>query len=134
MKGALTVAAAARAGATVAVDLDRFPDRRVRVNNGTPRPITVDQRVLRERPDVVARFLAVLLQAADWAASGEADRRIPGLHPSLARGGLELLAQQEAFLRAQGYLPNPVDLLSWIDPTPLGAARDMVEARRGTRR
>ena len=81
VKGALTVAAAVRAGATVAVDLDRFPDRRVRVNNGTPRPITVDQRVLRERPDIVARFLAVLLQAADWAADGAADRRTAGLHP-----------------------------------------------------
>ena len=50
---------------------------------------------------------------------------------SLARDGLDLLAQQEGFLRAQGYLPNPVDILSWIDPAPLGAARDMVEARRG---
>jgi ABC-type nitrate/sulfonate/bicarbonate transport system substrate-binding protein len=65
VKGALAVEAARGLGAAVVVDLDRFPDRRLRVNNGTPRPITVEQRLLDERPDVVARFLATVLRAAD---------------------------------------------------------------------
>ena len=50
-----------------------YPDRRVRVNNGTPRPITVHQRLLDERPDLVARFLSVLLRASDWAAEHPSD-------------------------------------------------------------
>jgi ABC-type nitrate/sulfonate/bicarbonate transport system substrate-binding protein len=130
VKGAVAVEAAQQFGAAIVVDLDRFPDRRVRVNNGTPRPITVDQRVLDERPDVVARFLAVLLQAAHWARERPEPSIGGDLHPSLAREALRLLCEQHRFLRAQGFLPGDVDVMSWIDPAPLGAARDIVEARR----
>src|ERR1700722_15092497 len=41
VKGASAVEAAKRRGLQVAIDLDRFPDLRTPVNNGTPRPITV---------------------------------------------------------------------------------------------
>ncbi|MFI6843952.1 hypothetical protein [Kitasatospora sp. NPDC050467] len=54
--------AALRDGAVDAVyvkgALDAAPDRRARVNNGTPRPVTVHQRLLDDRPELVARFLA----------------------------------------------------------------------------
>ena len=73
VKGAVGVEAGEKAGTRVLLDLDAYPDRRARVNNGTPRPITVHQRLLDERPDLVARFLSVLLKAADWAAEHPSD-------------------------------------------------------------
>lgn len=148
VKGAVAVEAARRAGAEVAVELDELPDRRFRVNNGTPRPITVHQQLLDDHPDLVARFLAVLLRAADWAAGQpeEVDRILgaetgagadgvagayrPGthltLHPDLSAERLALLAAQEAGLRAHGFLPEPVDVAVWADPEPLRRAAALV--------
>ncbi|MET9386328.1 ABC transporter substrate-binding protein [Streptomyces sp. NPDC002928] len=145
VKGALAVEAARRAGVEVAVELDELPDRRHRVNNGTPRPITVHQSLLDDHPDLVDRFLAVLLHAADWAADRPEDvARILGaetgagaegvqgayrpgthrtLHPDLSEERLTLLAQQEHALRAHGFLPEPVDVRAWADPEPLRRAR-----------
>ncbi|MCM2410418.1 ABC transporter substrate-binding protein [Streptomyces sp. RKAG290] len=144
VKGALAVEAARRAGAEVAVELDDLPDRRFRVNNGTPRPITVHQQLLDDHPGLVDRFLAVLLRAADWAAGqpAEVDRILgaetgagadgvagayrPGthltLHPDLSAERLALLAAQESGLRAHGFLPEPVDVAAWADPEPLRRA------------
>ncbi|MEV6154484.1 ABC transporter substrate-binding protein [Nonomuraea sp. NPDC052129] len=139
VKGALAVEAALRHGVEVGIDLDQVPDRRARVNNGTPRPITVHQRLLDEHPDVVARFLGVLVRAADWAAQHPAEvarilgaetgagatgvtaAYVPGasLHLSLSPERLDLLARQERFLRAHGFLESPVDVAAWADHTPL---------------
>ncbi|MGW5000708.1 ABC transporter substrate-binding protein [Streptomyces hydrogenans] len=144
VKGALAVESARRAGAEVAVELDALPDPAHRVNNGTPRPLTVHQDLLDRHPDLVARFLAVLLRAADWAAGEPAEvARILGaetgagaegvagayragthrtLHPDLSDTRLDLLARQEAALRAHGFLPEPVDIRAWADPEPLRRA------------
>ncbi|WP_051837931.1 ABC transporter substrate-binding protein [Streptomyces sp. NRRL WC-3742] len=152
VKGALAVEAARRIGAEVAVDLDALPDRRARVNNGTPRPVTVHQRLLDERPDLVARFLAVLLDAADWAAdrpeevarilraeTGAGAEGVAGayaagghrtLHLDLSGERLDLLAQQERFLREWGFLAAPVDIATWAAPEPLRAARELLRERR----
>ena len=72
--GDQAVAAAQRYGLHVAIDLNGHPDPRVRVNDGSLRPITVHQTLLDARPDLVTRFLSVLLDAAEWAAAypGEA--------------------------------------------------------------
>ncbi|MFD9684284.1 ABC transporter substrate-binding protein [Kitasatospora sp. NPDC001309] len=152
VKGALAVEAARRIGAEVAVELDAAPDRRARVNNGTPRPVTVHQRLLDEHPELVARFLAVLLEAADWAAerpvevarilqaeTGAGAEGVEGayaagshrtLHLDLSEERLGLLAQQERFLAGQGFLAAPVDIRAWADPEPLRAARDLLRGRR----
>ncbi|MCX4745346.1 ABC transporter substrate-binding protein [Kitasatospora sp. NBC_01287] len=152
VKGALAVEAARRFGAEVAVELDEAPDRRARVNNGTPRPVTVHQDLLDSRPDLVVRFLAVLLDAADWAAghpvevarilsaeTGAGAEGVHGayaadghrtLHLSLARERLDLLAQQERLLHRHGFLPEPVDLAAWADPEPLRAAEALRAGRR----
>jgi ABC-type nitrate/sulfonate/bicarbonate transport system substrate-binding protein len=150
VKGAPGLEAATRAGALVALDLDDHPDRATRVNNGTPRPITVHQCLLDTQPDVVARFVAVLLRAADWAASrpeevatvlarethaGAAsvagayrDGFHTSLHPSLARDRLALLEQQKDFLLAHGFLDADVDVAAWVDHTTLDAARGLLAA------
>ncbi|MQY27566.1 ABC transporter substrate-binding protein [Nocardia aurantia] len=155
VKGALAVEAAARHDAVVALDLDSFPDKGIRINNGTPRPVTVHQRLLDEHPEIVSRFLAVLLEAADWAAANPADvPRIlaaetgagaagvagayawtghPDLRLDLSGPRLELLARQEHFLRDHGFLAAPVDVAAWADPAPLAAATALVSARAGRR-
>ncbi|MFJ5229696.1 ABC transporter substrate-binding protein [Kitasatospora sp. NPDC088391] len=151
VKGALAVEAARRYGAVPAVELDTLPDRRHRVNNGTPRPITVHQQLLDEQPELVVRFLAVLLRAADWAADRPAETaRILGaetgagpegvagayaagghrtLHPDLSADRLDLLARQERFLAGQGFLADRVDVHDWADPAPLAAARALLDRR-----
>lgn len=140
-------------GAVVAVDLDALPDRRHRVNNGTPRPITVHESLLRARPDLVVRFLRRTLQAADWAAAHPAQVRAilaretrsgadgvrtayaegfhTALHPSLAPDRLELLGQQERFLREHGYLAEQVSVEEWVAPEPLAEARALDAAAAG---
>jgi ABC-type nitrate/sulfonate/bicarbonate transport system substrate-binding protein len=144
VKGAVAVEAARRVGAEVAVELDDLPDRAHRVNNGTPRPITVHQRLLDDHPGLVDRFLAVLLRAADWAADRPAEvARILGaetgagpdgvrgayradahrsLHPDLSEERLALLAHQAGALHRHGFLPEPVDVRAWADPEPLRRA------------
>jgi len=151
VKGAVGVEAGEAAGARVLVDLDLLADRRLRVNNGTPRPITVHQALLDERPDLVARFLAVLLRAADWSADHPADvaRILSGetgagssgvagayrndyhrtLHPDLSEERLALLDDQQAFLALHGFIAGPVDVAAWADPAPLVAARALVDTR-----
>ncbi|GII67145.1 monooxygenase [Sphaerisporangium krabiense] len=129
-------------GLPVAIDLGVHPDKRVRVNDATLRLITVDQLLLDIRPDVVARFLRVLLDAADWAAAyprqavllaGENDGT-PGrgwdapppgladLRVDLSAERLGLLAEQERFLRSHGFLESAVDVHGWADGTALAAA------------
>lgn len=146
-KGAVALETAQRYGVRVAIELDDVPDRRSRINNGTPRPITVHQVLLDERPDIAARFLATLIKASDWAAgnpaglarilaaeTGSGSVGVTGaykhrdLHADLSPERLSLLAEQERFLRGQGFLPSPVDVAAWADPEPLRAARKLATA------
>jgi ABC-type nitrate/sulfonate/bicarbonate transport system substrate-binding protein len=136
-KGAVALETAARYGAVVGIELDAAPDKRSRVNNGTPRPITVHQRLLDERPDLAVRFLSVLVRASNWAAGNPADvarilaaetgsgaagvtgaYRHRDLHVDLSPERLRLLAGQEQFLRAHGFLESPVQVPAWADHAP----------------
>lgn len=148
VKGARAAEQAAQLGLAVAVDLDAHPDPRTRVNNGTPRPITVHEDLLAERPEVVIGFLVQTLRAAEWAASSlEEVRAILGretrsgsdgvvtayrndfhtaLHPDLSGERLDLLRVQKDFLRLHGFLASDVDLGAWLAPEPLAEARKKV--------
>jgi ABC-type nitrate/sulfonate/bicarbonate transport system substrate-binding protein len=144
-KGAVAVETARRHGTRIAIELDTVPGKHARVNNGTPRPITVHQRMLDERPDIVVRFLTVLARAADWAASnpeevarilaaetGSGPAGVLGaykhagqfrdLHIDLSPERLDLLAEQELFLRTHGFIGSPVQIPTWADHAPLHAA------------
>src|SRR5690606_25762763 len=57
VKGAAAVDAAKAAGAVVGIDLDALPDRKYRINNGTPRPITVHEDLIENHFDELVRFL-----------------------------------------------------------------------------
>ncbi|TMR25042.1 ABC transporter substrate-binding protein [Nonomuraea turkmeniaca] len=149
-KGARAAEQAKEIGAVVAVDLDAYPDRRTRVNNGTPRPITVHERLLDEHPDLVIGFLTQTLRAADWARdnldrvreilAGEtrsgADAVATAyrgdfhhsLHPDLSPERLDLLRIQKDFLLVHGFLDADVDLGAWVAPGPLASARERLDA------
>jgi ABC-type nitrate/sulfonate/bicarbonate transport system substrate-binding protein len=151
VKGASAVDAAQRIGAVVGIDLDAFADRKFRVNNGTPRPITVHEDLLTHHFDIVVRFLAQTLRAADWArtdlagvhgilqsetrsgAAGVAtayrnDFHL-SLHPSLSDDLIDLFQIQKNFTLLHGILDRDFDLESWIDRRPLEAARKLLEER-----
>jgi ABC-type nitrate/sulfonate/bicarbonate transport system substrate-binding protein len=155
VKGASSAQAALENDLRVAVDLDAHPDKRYRVNNGTPRPITVHERILDEHPELVVKFLAESLRAADWAVdhldevrtilAGETWASAAGvetayrngfhrsLHPDLSDGRVELFARQKEFLLVHGFLAADFELESWIDRGPLEAARALLDAEGGQR-
>jgi ABC-type nitrate/sulfonate/bicarbonate transport system substrate-binding protein len=152
VKGAAALEAAQIRGAVVGIDLDALPSRRSRVNNGTPRPITVHEELLRQRPELVIEFLAQSLLAADWAADNlDAVRQVLAaetgsgadgvrlayregfhrtLHPNLDPERLELLRIQKAFLLRYGFLSADFSFDSWVDPQPLRLANELLAARR----
>jgi ABC-type nitrate/sulfonate/bicarbonate transport system substrate-binding protein len=146
VKGAAAADAAERLGLVVGVDLDAYPSRLARINNGTPRPIVVHQHMLDNHLGLVERFLEQTLRAADWAATHHADLKpilaketwssIAGvetayrngfhraLHPALSPDRVGMLATQAEFLWLSGFLESPVDVAAWIDPRPLAAAAE----------
>ncbi len=148
VKGAAALDGAREAGVVVGIDLDRLPDPRFRVNNGTPRPITVHQDLIDNHFDHLVRFLAATLRAADWAADnvdelrgflqsetrGSVESVISAygedfhrtLHPTLDADRLELFEQQKKFLLVHGFLDADFDLSSWVDERPLAAALALV--------
>jgi len=149
VKGASAVDAAKRYGAVVGIDIDNFTDRRYRVNNGTPRPITVHEDFIENHFDIVVRFLAQTLRAADWAASelegvhailksetrsgdeGVATAYRNGFHkslqPTLSGELLDLFRIQKNFTWIHGVLDRDFDLDAWVDPRPLAAARQWLD-------
>lgn len=152
VKGARAQEIAREHGLRVAVDLDATESKRLRVNNGTPRPITVHADLLESRPEVVIGFLAQSLRAADWAAGNlDGVREVlqretlsgpegvlaaygtefhKGLHPSLSDERVELIGIQKQFLYTHGFLAADFDLESWVAREPLERAREIVAAER----
>jgi len=145
VKGAAGAEAAARLGLVAGVDLDAYPSRLARVNNGTPRPITVHEHMLEHHFDLVVRFLEQTLRAADWASTNlprlqnilaqETLAGIPAvaaayrndfhrsLHPELSAERVDMLQKQANFLWLHGFLDTSVDVSRWIDGRALDAAQ-----------
>lgn len=149
VKGAAAVDAARRLGAQVGIDLDQLPERRFRVNNGTPRPITVHQSLIDDHFDLLVRFLAQTLRAADWAkthlaetleilqsetragSEGVQAAYRNGFHldlaPDLSEERVELFRQQKNFQLLHGLLDRDFDFDAWIDRRPLEAAQRLLQ-------
>ncbi len=130
------------------IDLNEQPDPLDRLSAGSPRPVTVDRQTLNDHPEAVARYLAVLLKTAEWAAthphevlqavaaetsaSEDVVRRAFGerLHqafvPQLTPVYLEGLRRQKDWLLAEGFIPNDFDFDAWIDPAPLQQAQALL--------
>ena len=143
VKGALGLETARLIGAVIVTDLGAHPDPKVRINNGTPRTLTVDQGLIDARPDLVQRFLARIIDAGGWAAAhpaetiayiaretGSSDGWVRAAYGKdahtrlgtfLAEDAIEALVDFKDFLFAQGFIPNDFDARAWIDPEPLAA-------------
>ena len=128
-------------GLHVAVDLASHPDPLVRANNCTPRTMTVDQHLLDQRPDLVARFVARVHAAGEWAKHhadeavrfigdetstasawvryGHGDRVHESLGIELSDTSIAALDDLKNFLVAFHYLPADFAIRQWIDPQPL---------------
>jgi ABC-type nitrate/sulfonate/bicarbonate transport system substrate-binding protein len=145
LRGAPGFAAARDPDLRELADLNTLADPLQRTNNGTPRPITVDRVFLDRHPDIVRRYLSVLVRTAAWArrhpdqvaqllmadnpgcsvqdvagAHGASLHR--GLLPSLSPLHLAGLAAQKDFLLDWGYIRKNFDIQQWIDPAPLQLA------------
>ena len=150
VKGASSVDAARQHGAVVGIDIDKLPERRFRVNNGTPRPITVHEDLIENHFDLLVRFLYQTLRAAEWAKTnlagvqailqGEARASSEGvaaayrdgfhqtLAPDLSAERVELFRQQKNFQLVHGFLDRDFDYDAWIDRRPLEEARRRLES------
>jgi ABC-type nitrate/sulfonate/bicarbonate transport system substrate-binding protein len=139
-------------GARVVYDLSTHPDPIARFHNSVPKVLTVNAGFLDERPDLVARVVARLLEAADWAKEnveqavhfvaleqGSSDGLIEAtygpklaeeLELNLASDNIARLAAQKTFLLNRGFIEKDFDLNQWIDAGPLRAAHALLLERR----
>jgi ABC-type nitrate/sulfonate/bicarbonate transport system substrate-binding protein len=140
-------------GANVVFDVGRdVPDKVARANNAFPEALTVSGRLAAERPDLVARVVARVIEAAEWAKThhretvtfiareqGAAEDLVeltygPELSQTfevnLADDKVAAIASQKAFLLRTGFIPADFDLKAWIDHRPLALAHELVAKRR----
>jgi ABC-type nitrate/sulfonate/bicarbonate transport system substrate-binding protein len=117
---------------------------RPRGSPGRLQILTVSTQLVRTRRDLVARYVCGLFRAADWAAShasaawrviaaevgvaeewahaGYAPQTVADLHPQIADDLLDTLQNRSDFLHRRGFIPRPVDVRRWLDPSPLHTA------------
>jgi ABC-type nitrate/sulfonate/bicarbonate transport system substrate-binding protein len=132
-------------GARVLVDLGKHPERRFRINNGTPLALTASGALIEERPDLVARWLGNVIDAAEWARkyrdktlriiaaeSGVAEEialeafgeGLPDqLSPDLSDEKVAALNSQKEFLLRHGFIGKDFDIETFITRAPLAEAQ-----------
>jgi len=151
-KGSRGLEIADTIGAISVFDLGKHPDPKVRVNNGSPRTLTVDAGLLERNPDVVVRLLKRVLQAGRWAeahprealayvaretfSSEQAVERAYGkdvgahLKTDLEESSIVALDDFKNFLSDFGFLVRDFDVRSWVEPWPLAQARKELAAEQ----
>ena len=144
VKGAHGAELANQLGAVVVADIGNHPDRLVRANNATPRTLTVDGELVRQRPDAVARITRAILDGGAWAEAHPNETRAyiaretgsndewvrfaygddlhQQLRTDLAEENLTALQHFTDFLHQHGFLPNSFDVRAWSEPSALAAA------------
>lgn len=145
VKGAEGLVLANQIGATIVSEFGFHTDAKIRINNGTPRPLTVDAKFAEERPDLVTELVATVSRIADWAethpeetvrfiareigVSEEAVRVANGkdvhrhLRLTLDPEQIEAIAHFKDFLLEWGFIPADFDVADWIDDRFLEEAR-----------
>lgn len=143
LKGARALGTVEQHGLAVVVDIGNHPDPLIRANNGTPRPLTVDGHLAENRPDVVRRILGRVIDAGTWAAAHPEEtaayiaREVgasvdlvqraygPDLHRHLGTGldpaHVAGFTDFIAWLHRHGFIPQAIDVSTWIDSTALNA-------------
>lgn len=144
VKGAEGIVLANQIGAVVVSEFGFHPDANIRINNGTPRPLTVDARFLDEHFDLVTDLVETVGQVAAWAAAnpdnavrfianeiGVGEDAIwaangPDVHKhltlSLDNDQIAAFDHFKNFLQEWGFIPADFDVFAWIDRRPLEAA------------
>ncbi|TCQ08978.1 ABC-type nitrate/sulfonate/bicarbonate transport system substrate-binding protein [Rhizobium sp. PP-F2F-G36] len=150
VKGAEGLVLANQIGAIVVSEFGFHPDAKIRINNGTPRPLTVDKRFLDDHFDLVTDLVQTVHGVSAWAQSNpdQAVRFIaneigvgedavraangPDVHKHLT---LSLDDEQVAafghfkdFLLEWGFIPADFNVTDWIDSRPLEAAHRRLAA------
>jgi ABC-type nitrate/sulfonate/bicarbonate transport system substrate-binding protein len=125
-----------------------------RASGDQPLVLTTTGALLAERPDVVARWIARALDAADWAREHRAQARrliardaglaedlvddafspavLQQLAIDLDERSIAALRVQHDHLLAHGFLDGPVEIERFVDPAPLAAAHELRAARSST--
>jgi ABC-type nitrate/sulfonate/bicarbonate transport system substrate-binding protein len=137
-------------GAHVVYNVHDHPDPRVRHNNAIPQALTVSGSLVRDRPDLVARVVARILVAAEWARQerervvhiAALEANVPEevveetypllekqLHTRLDDEAIDLIRQRKQFLLSHNFIRSDFDLDDWIDARPLRDARALLVAR-----
>ncbi len=144
LKGASAAHTAHQFGLHTVIDTGVHPDPLIRANNGTPRTLTVDAHLLDHHFDATVRVLDQVLKAEAWAhVNPDPTRRFLAresntseywvnvaygedahlrLRTDLAETSIAGLQDFSDFLFRWQFLPNAVDVRSWIDARPLDAA------------
>ncbi|MFK0386178.1 ABC transporter substrate-binding protein [Agrobacterium sp. NPDC090273] len=143
VKGAEGITVANLIGALVVVSTGFHPDPKIRINNGTPRPLTVDATFANERPDLVRELVATVQRVSGWSKEnpGDAVRFIAreigvsedavlaangpnvsqNLGLTLDPAEVEAIAHFKDFLLEWHFIPADFDVLDWVDARPLAA-------------
>lgn len=143
LKGPRGLQLAHQLGLHVSVDIGSHPDPLVRTNNCTPRTFTVDEQLLLNRPDLVQRVVARVVDAGVWARSHASEAvRFIGIETSTAESwvryghgddvhlslGIDLSAQAvRAITQFKDFLVKhrfigDFEVQQWIAPEPLESA------------
>lgn len=153
LKGASAAQLANQFGLVTVIDTGSHPEPLIRANNGTPRTLTVDNHLLEHHFDSAVRIVEQVIRAEEWAwAHPEETRQFLAresnaseywvsvaygtdahlkLRTNLAEGSITALQDFTNFLHRWQFIPNAVDVRSWIDQRPLQAvleARNIVAA------
>lgn len=151
-KGSRGLEIADAIGAEVVFDLGKHPDPSVRVNNGSPRTLTIDEGLLSGRPDIAARIVKRVIQAGRWAethpreavayvaaetgSTEQAVERAYGkdvgshLRTDLEESSIAALQDFTDFLHEWRFLPDNFDVRSWIDAGPLTQAKRELDQQK----
>lgn len=150
VKGTPGITVANLIGAVQVVEFGFHPDPKIRINSGSPRVLTVDERLAEDRPDLVVTLLEALRRTGRWAeAHPDEVRRFVGREVNAseevvaAANGLELhrhlgiglepelieaIDHYKNFLFAKGFLAANFDIDAWVDRRPLDALGSRVAA------
>jgi ABC-type nitrate/sulfonate/bicarbonate transport system substrate-binding protein len=144
LKGAHAVHVANLFGLETVIDTGSHPEPLIRSNNGTPRTLTVDQHLIDNHFDAAVRIVDQVIAAEQWAwHHPEETRQFLAresnsseywvaiaygtdahlkLRTNLDEQSVTALQDFTNFLHRWQFIPNPVDVRSWIDPRVFDAA------------
>jgi ABC-type nitrate/sulfonate/bicarbonate transport system substrate-binding protein len=125
-------------------DLRNAPGLAERVNNSSPRLLTVSGSLVRTHPEAVVRYVQTLVHAALWARNHPVEAQLSlaaecGVQPEdiarsyqrdIAKRLLPMITPElieaaeimKSFLYERGYIPKDFPLAAWLNPEPLQEA------------